>query len=88
MPGTRLINAGGPRVGAAAGGGGGAKTPVQLDKVLAQLQKSKDAVQHWSVDEAHLDNLLEELSKKPGFHAVHLSKNPKPEPIPAAAEIG
>ncbi len=88
VPGTRLINAGGPRVGAAAGGGGGAKAPMQLDKVLAQLQKSKDAVQHWSVDEAHLDDLLEELSKKPGFHAVHLSKTPKPEPIPAAAEIG
>lgn len=74
-PGSQLINGANIRGGTAKGGKG--QAPVQLDRVLAQLQKQKDAVQHWQIDEAGLDDLLEELSKKPGFHAVHLKKSVK-----------
>ena len=42
--------------------GPGAESPVQLDNDIAQLQKQKDAVQHWQIDEAGLDDLLEELA--------------------------
>jgi PPE-repeat protein len=49
------------------------KGPVKLDKVIAQLQKAPDSVQHWSVDEAGLDELVAKLSTKPGIHAVHLT---------------
>jgi PPE-repeat protein len=49
------------------------KGPVKLDKVIAQLQEQPDAVQHWTVDEAGLDDLVARLSTKPGIHAVHLS---------------
>ncbi|AEF38195.1 PPE family protein PPE51_2 [Mycolicibacter sinensis] len=74
-PGSQLINGANIRGGSGSGGKGGKGTaPVQLDRVLAQLQKQKDAVQHWQIDEAGLDDLLEELAKKPGFHAVHLGK--------------
>ncbi|OMC16251.1 hypothetical protein A5735_08775 [Mycolicibacter heraklionensis] len=52
--------------------GGKAKTPVKLDAVIAKLQSQPEAVQHWNVDQAGLDELLEELSRKPGVHAVHL----------------
>jgi PPE-repeat protein len=48
------------------------KGPVKLDKVIAQLQAQPDAVQHWSVDQAGLDDLVARLSTKPGIHAVHL----------------
>ncbi|ORA82705.1 hypothetical protein BST28_03490 [Mycolicibacter kumamotonensis] len=74
-PGSQLINGANIRGGSAKSGQG--QAPVQLDRVLAQLQKQKDAVQHWQIDEAGLDDLLEELSKKPGFHAVHLKKAAK-----------
>ena len=49
------------------------KGPVKLDKVIAQLQQAPDSVQHWSVDEAGLDELVAKLSTKPGIHAVHLT---------------
>jgi len=49
------------------------KGPVKLDKVIAQLQEAPDSVQHWSVDEAGLDELVARLSTKPGIHAVHLT---------------
>jgi hypothetical protein len=49
------------------------KGPVKLDKVIAQLQEQPDAVQHWTVDQAGLDDLVARLSTKPGIHAVHLS---------------
>ncbi|MFV0494521.1 PPE family protein [Mycobacterium sp.] len=49
--------------------------PVKLDAVIAKLQKEPESVQHWNVDKAGLDGLLEELSKKPGIHAVHVSKD-------------
>ncbi|MEO6792802.1 MAG: PE/PPE C-terminal domain-containing protein, partial [Mycobacterium sp.] len=73
-PGSRLINGANVRGG---GQGGKGQAPVQIDRVIAQLQKQKDSVQHWQIDEAGLDDLLEELSKKPGFHAVHLKKTVK-----------
>ena len=57
--------------------GGGAvrtgKTPVKLDKVIAQLQQQPGSVRHWNVDEAGFDDLITELSKKPGVHTVHLA---------------
>ena len=49
------------------------KGPVKLDKVIAQLQEAPETVQHWSVDEAGLDELVAKLSTKPGIHAVHLT---------------
>jgi PPE-repeat protein len=49
------------------------KAPVKLDKVIAQLQEAPEAVQHWTVDEAGLDELVARLSTKPGIHAVHLT---------------
>ncbi|WP_095174289.1 PPE family protein [Mycolicibacter terrae] len=73
-PGSQLINGANVRGGSAKSAKG--QAPVQLDRVIAQLQKQKDSVQHWQIDEAGLDDLLEELSKKPGFHAVHLKKAP------------
>lgn len=57
--------------------GGKAKTPVKLDAVIAKLQSQPEAVQHWNVDQAGLDELLEELSRKPGVHAVHLKGSKK-----------
>ncbi|HEU0190579.1 MAG TPA: PPE family protein [Mycobacterium sp.] len=60
-----------------AGAGKGRNAPVKLDTVIAHLQKRRDAVQHWQVDQDGLDDLLEELSKKPGFHAVHVSAGGK-----------
>ncbi|MGV0627140.1 PPE family protein [Mycolicibacter minnesotensis] len=52
--------------------GGKTKAPVKLDAVIAKLQSQPEAVQHWNVDQAGLDELLDELSRKPGVHAVHL----------------
>jgi PPE-repeat protein len=49
------------------------KGPVKLDQVIAKLQEAPDEVQHWSVDEAGLDELVARLSAKPGIHAVHLT---------------
>lgn len=49
------------------------RAPVQLDRVIAQLQRQPDSVRHWNVDQAGLDDLIAELSKKPGVHAVHLT---------------
>ncbi len=48
------------------------KGPVKLDQVIAKLQEAPDDVQHWSVDEAGLDDLVARLSTKPGIHAVHV----------------
>ena len=54
-----------------------AKAPVKLDKVIAQLQEQPDQVQHWTVDEAGLDDLVARLSTKPGIHAVHVTADEK-----------
>lgn len=70
--------------------GGAAKTtePVKLDDVIAKLQKQPDAVQHWNVDKAGLDALLDQLSKKPGIHAVHVSSADKPTVTLPDARLG
>jgi hypothetical protein len=39
-------------------------------------------VQHWHTDKAHLESLLDQLSKKPGVHAVHLSSADKSKATP------
>ena len=49
------------------------RTPVKLDRVIAQLQQQLASVRYWNVDEAGFDDLITELSKKPGIHTVHLS---------------
>lgn len=64
---------------ARANGDKAAAEPVKLDHVIAKLQKEPDAVQHWNVEKAGLDDLLDRLSKKPGIHAVHVSSGDKPK---------
>ncbi|BBU22810.1 PPE family protein [Mycobacterium xenopi] len=82
------LGASAPRVVAGTGirgraaSGKDANAPVKLDRVIAQLQQRPDAVQHWQVDEAGLDGLLAELSKKPGIHAVHLSADGQVQAAP------
>lgn len=49
------------------------QTPDKLKRVLAEMSQEPEAVQHWHTDEAQLEGLLAQLSKKPGVHAVHLS---------------
>ena len=49
------------------------QTPDKLKRVLAELSQKPESVQHWHTDEAHLESLVDQLSKKPGVHAVHLS---------------
>jgi PPE-repeat protein len=57
------------------------ETPDKLKRVLAELSQKPESVQHWHTDKAHLESLLDQLSKKPGIHAVHLSAaSPKPTP--------
>ncbi len=88
------LGAVGPQVvggrGVRARAGGAAKTtePVKLDDVIAKLQKQPDAVQHWNVDKAGLDALLDRLSKKPGIHAVHVSSADKPSVTLPDARLG
>jgi hypothetical protein len=69
---------------------GGKKTaePVKLDDVIAKLQKQPEAVQHWNVDKDGLDTLLDQLSKKPGIHAVHVSNGDKPKVTLPDAQLG
>jgi PPE-repeat protein len=66
--------------------GGGA--PVKLDDVIAKLQKEPEAVQHWNVDKAGLDALLDRLSTKPGIHTVHVSRGDKPKVTLPDATLG
>ncbi|WP_343573544.1 PPE family protein [Mycobacterium sp.] len=56
------------------------KTSEKLQRVLADLSQNPESVQHWHTDKAHLDGLLEQLSMKPGVHAVHVSTRHKPNP--------
>ncbi|MCV7399329.1 PPE family protein [Mycobacterium fragae] len=49
------------------------ETPENLKHVLAEMSQNPDSVQHWETNEAELDGLIAQLSKKPGIHAVHLS---------------
>ncbi|MDT5219434.1 MAG: hypothetical protein QOF15_1539 [Mycobacterium sp.] len=75
--GAEVLSGSGAR--ARANGGKGPVEPVKLDSVIAKLQQEPEAVQHWNVDKAGLDGLLEKLSKKPGIHAVHVSNSDKPK---------
>jgi PPE-repeat protein len=50
------------------------QTPEKLKRALAEMSQTPESVQHWHTDEAHLESLLAQLSKKPGMHAVHLKK--------------
>jgi len=76
-PAARIVSSTGVRA-RVAPAGQRSKGPVKLDKIIAQLQERPDAVQHWTVDEAGLDDLVARLSTKPGIHAVHLSADEKP----------
>ncbi|OBF61618.1 hypothetical protein A5753_16635 [Mycobacterium sp. 852002-51971_SCH5477799-a] len=71
-----------------AGGATKPAEPVKLDDVIAKLQKQPEAVQHWNVDKAGLDALLDRLSKKPGIHAVHVSSADKPTVTLPDAHLG
>lgn len=77
--GPQVLSGSGVR--ARANGTKGPVEPVKLDDVIAKLQKQPEAVQHWNVDKAGLDDLLDQLSKKPGIHTVHVSRGDKPKVI-------
>jgi len=62
------------------GDGKDSKTSDKLTRVLAELSQKPESVQHWHTDKAHLESLLEQLSKKPGVHAVHVSSRHTPNP--------
>jgi PPE-repeat protein len=62
--------------------------PDKLKRVLAELPQKPESVQHWHTDKAHLESLLDQLSKKPGVHAVHLSAGDKPKPTPPRPRWG
>jgi PPE-repeat protein len=63
-------------------------SPEQLKRLVAQISEKPESVQHHNVDQEGLDALLEQLSKKPGIHAVHLRKGDKPQVVPSDAQIG
>jgi PPE-repeat protein len=64
------------------------QTPDKLKRVLAELSQKPESVQHWHTDKAHLETLLDQLSKKLGIHAVHLSAGDKPQATPPKAQWG
>ena len=61
------------------------QSPEQLKQLVAQISEKPESVQHHTVDQDGLDSLLEQLSKKPGIHAVHLSKGGKAKVVPSDA---
>ena len=61
----------------------GKHSPEQLRRMVAQISEKPESVQHHTVDQEGLDNLLEQLAKKPGIHAVHLSKGGKAKMLPS-----
>jgi PPE-repeat protein len=63
-------------------------SPEKLKRLVAQISEKPESVQHHRVDRQGLDSLLEQLAKKPGIHAVHLSKGDKPKVVPADAQLG
>jgi PPE-repeat protein len=63
-------------------------SPEQLKRLVAQISEKPESVQHHAVDQEGLDSLLEQLSKKPGIHAVHLSKVGKAKVVPPDAQLG
>jgi PPE-repeat protein len=64
------------------------QTPDKLKRVLAGLGQKPESVQHWHTDKAHLESLVDQLSKKPGVHAVHLSAAASPKPTPPKPRWG
>ncbi len=64
------------------------KSPEMLRRMVAQISERPDSVQHHTVDQDGLDSLLEQLAKKPGIHAVHLSKRGKSSVVPPDAQLG
>ncbi|HZU48021.1 MAG TPA: PPE family protein [Mycobacterium sp.] len=68
--------------------GSGKDTPEKLKRVLAELSQQPESVQHWHTDKAHLESLLEQLTSKPGVHAVHVSGGEKPKPAQPKAQWG
>jgi PPE-repeat protein len=64
------------------------KKQEKLKRVLAELSQKPESVQHWHTDKAHLEGLLEELSQKPGVHAVHVSARNKPIAAPRRPRWG
>src|SRR6202012_2728817 len=89
------IGAGAPTVVANSGVRGGLtplqdiknkQSPEQLKRLVAQISKNPESVQHHTVDQAGLDSLLEQLAKKPGVHAVHLSKS-KTKVVPPDSQL-
>jgi PPE-repeat protein len=64
------------------------KTSDKLKRVLAEMSQDPKSVQHWHTDKAHLESLLEQLSQKPGVHAVHVSSRHAPNPLPPQPRWG
>ena len=63
-------------------------SPEQLKRLVAQISEKPESVQHHTVDQDGLESLLEQLAKKPGVHAVHLSKGGKAKVVPSDAQLG
>jgi hypothetical protein len=59
------------------------QSPEQLKRLVAQISEKPESVQHHTVDQDGLESLLEQLAKKPGVHAVHLSKGGKAKVVPS-----
>jgi hypothetical protein len=88
------MGSGGPTVVARAGVRGRIKplkdlkdahSPERMQRLVAQISEKPESVQHHTVDQEGLDSLLEQLAKKPGIHAVHLSKSDKAKVVPSEA---
>jgi PPE-repeat protein len=63
-------------------------SPEQLQRLVAQISQKPESVQHHAVDQDGLDSLLEQLSKKPGIHAVHLTRGDKAKVVPSEEQLG
>jgi PPE-repeat protein len=63
-------------------------SPEQLQRLVAQISEKPESVQHHAVDQDGLDSLLEQLSKRPGVHAVHLTKGDKAKVVPSEGKLG
>lgn len=66
----------------------GKQSPEQLRRLVAQISEKPESVQHHTVDQDGLDVLLEQLSKMPGIHAVHLTKGDKAKVVPSEGQSG
>lgn len=52
------------------------KSSVNLQRLAASIAHSPQSVQHWNTTPEKLDDLLDELRKTPGTHAVHVTDAP------------